>query len=90
MKELSKKELSQIVGGSLADWCAAVKTIYSNHENAKNMSPETYANGIKLYNAKTLSKILCKWKQDSVISFFLYLDSAFKYKHKLVHNQSPV
>lgn len=25
MKELSKKELSQIVGGSLADWCAAVK-----------------------------------------------------------------
>lgn len=30
MKELSKKELSQIVGGSLADWCAAVKTIYSN------------------------------------------------------------
>lgn len=51
MKELSKKELSQIVGGSLADWCDAVKTIYSNHENAKNMSPETYANGIKLYNA---------------------------------------
>ena len=39
---------------------------------------------------ETLSKILCKWKQDSVISFFLYLDSAFKYKHKLVHNQSPV
>ncbi len=39
---------------------------------------------------RTLSKILCKWKQDSVISFFLYLDSAFKYKHKLVHNQSPV
>ena len=40
--------------------------------------------------SSTLSKILCKWKQDSVISFFLYLDSAFKYKHKLVHNQSPV
>ena len=39
---------------------------------------------------KTLSKILCKWKQDSVISFSLYLDSVFKYKHKLVHNQSPV
>ena len=38
----------------------------------------------------TLSKILCKWKQDSVISFSLYLDSVFKYKHKLVHNQSPV
>ncbi len=40
--------------------------------------------------AGTLSKILCKWKQDSVVSFFLYLDSVFKYKHKLVHNQAPV
>ena len=38
----------------------------------------------------TLSKILCKWKQDSVISSFLYLDSVFKNKHKLVHNQAPV
>ena len=38
----------------------------------------------------TLSKILCKWKQDSVVSFFLYLDSVFKNKHKLIHNQSPV
>lgn len=44
----------------------------------------------KIGGYPTLSKILCKWKQDSVISFFLYLDSAFKYKHKLVHNQSPV
>ncbi len=39
---------------------------------------------------RTLSKILCKWKQDSVISSFLYLDSVFKDKHKLVHNQAPV
>ena len=38
----------------------------------------------------TLSKILCKWKQDSVVSLFLYLDSVFKNKHKLVHNQAPV
>ena len=38
---------------------------------------------------KTLSKIMCKWKQDSAVSIFLYLDSVFKYKHKLVHNQSP-
>ena len=37
----------------------------------------------------TLSKILCKWKQDSAVSIFLYLNSVFKYKHKLVHNQSP-
>ena len=26
----------------------------------------------------TLSKILCKCKQDSVVSHFLYLDSVFK------------
>ena len=39
---------------------------------------------------KTLSKILCKWKQDSVVSLFLYLDSVFKHKHKLIHNQAPV
>lgn len=26
---------------------------------------------------KVLSKILCKWKQDSVVSLFLYLDSVF-------------
>ena len=40
--------------------------------------------------SKTLSKILCKWKQDSVVSLFLYLDSVFKHKHKLIHNQAPV
>ena len=38
----------------------------------------------------TLSKILCKWKQDSVVSLFLYLNSVFKHKHKLIHNQAPV
>ena len=38
----------------------------------------------------TLSKILCKWKQDSALSLFLYLDSVFKNKHKLIHNQAPV
>ena len=37
-----------------------------------------------------LSKILCKWKQDSAVSLFLYLDSVFKNKHKLIHNQAPV
>ena len=41
-------------------------------------------------NPWTLSKILCKWKQDSAVSLFLYLDSVFKNKHKLVHNQAPV
>ena len=38
----------------------------------------------------TLFTILCKWKQDSVVSFLLYLYSVFKNKHKLVHNQAPV
>lgn len=37
-----------------------------------------------------LSRILYKWKQDSAVSLFLYLDSIFKNKHKLVHNQPPV
>ena len=46
--------------------------------------------GFGLSYGTVLSKILCKWKQDSVVSLFLYLDSVFKYKHKLVHNQSPV
>ena len=41
-------------------------------------------------NRMTLSKILCKWKQDSAVSLFLYLDSVFKNKHKLIHNQAPV
>ncbi len=30
-------------------------------------------------------KSLCKWKQDSVISFFLYLDSVSKNSDKLIH-----
>ena len=33
-------------------------------------------------NQKTPSKILCKWKQVSVVRFSLYLDSVFKNKHK--------
>ena len=33
---------------------------------------------------------MCKLKQDSAISLSLYLDSVFKNKHKLVHNQAPV
>ena len=45
---------------------------------------------IKMSPFMTLSKILCKWKQDSAVSLFLYLDSVFKNKHKLIHNQAPV
>ena len=39
---------------------------------------------------QTLSKILCKWKQDSAVSLFLYLNSVFKNKQKLVHSQSQL
>ena len=45
---------------------------------------------LQLFRFWTLSKILCKWKQDSVVSLFLYLNSVFKHKHKLIHNQAPV
>ena len=38
----------------------------------------------------TLFKILCKWKQDSAVSLFLYLDFVFKNRYTLIHNQSPV
>lgn len=44
----------------------------------------------RFWSVQTLSKILCKWKQDSAVSLFLYLDSVFKNKHKLIHNQAPV
>ena len=71
-----------------------VKTAYTNPNLNTDLkaifdSIESSANGYAS-EKKTLSKILCKWKQDSVVSFFLYLDSVFKYKHKLVHNQAPV
>ena len=55
-------------------------------------SQKQYSNDKALYMniLVTLSKILCKWKQDSAVSLFLYLDSVFKNKHKLIHNQAPV
>lgn len=65
-------------------------------ENDEDLTFVNHKNGdgvqilYRSYSRKTLSKILCKWEQDSVISFFLYLDSVFKDKYKLVHNQSPV
>ena len=46
--------------------------------------------GMMVITEATLSKILCKWEQDSAVSLFLYLDSVFKNKHKLIHNQAPV
>ena len=56
----------------------------------RRVSSNELATLVKIQDLKTLSKILCKWEQDSVVGFFLYLDSVFKDKHKLVHNQSPV
>ena len=54
--------------------------------NFRNAARIMFRNGFPV----TLSKILCKWKQDSVVSLFLYLNSVFKHKHKLIHNQAPV
>ena len=45
---------------------------------------------MSMFDRPTLSKILCKWKQDSAVSLFLYLDSVFKNTNKLIHNQPPV
>ncbi len=39
---------------------------------------------------KTLSTILCKWQQNSVVRFFLYLGSVAKDTDTLVHNQAPI
>ena len=33
METLSKKELAQITGGNLEDWCASIKTIIGNPDN---------------------------------------------------------
>lgn len=37
MKELSKSELAQIMGGSTEDWCKAIETIVGNIENHGNL-----------------------------------------------------
>ena len=60
-----------------------------DHHPAFNEAKSVGVVGIPCF-VLTLSKILCKWKQDSVVSLFLYLDSVFKHKHKLIHNQAPV
>ena len=60
-------------------------------------SKEWCAMGVKRKSLKlkvvriitALSITLCKW-ENRIQIFILYLDSVFKYKHKLVHNQSPV
>ena len=59
-------------------------------EKEGNKSGIGIAKIINVGTSSTLSKILCKWKQDSAVSLFLYLDSVFKNKHKLIHNQAPV
>ena len=59
-------------------------------QNALTKNDVLSIDSITYSELKTLSRILCKWKQDSVVSLFLYLDSVFKNKHKLIHNQAPV
>ena len=86
------------VESALSDW----KQKYSEMQREyRAYVAKVEANGFKylMINLKkwiknnyllTLSKILCKWKQDSAVSLFLYLNSVFKNKHKLIHNQAPV
>ena len=71
---IKEDELKQIYGGCIEE--PSLKT-----------GPLTMED---ILDPLTLSKILCKWKQDSVVSLFLYLNSVFKHKHKLIHNQAPV
>ena len=65
------------------------QTVFMYLPWSTNLTSNFYQNISDLENV-TLSKILCKWKQDSVVSLFLYLNSVFKHKHKLIHNQAPV
>ena len=60
----------------ISDESKSIKSIYTSSDVFKRCYEKLM---------ETLSKILCKWKQDSVISSFLYLDSVLKDNHKLVH-----
>ena len=83
---------------SVAEWRQLRKTgrtkeardYYCEHLFEQVIKRFIYKERANIEIETTLSKILCKWKQDSAVSFFLYLDSVFKDKHKLVHNQAPV
>lgn len=53
METLSKKELAQIAGGSLEDWCASIEAIISNEENLENLPDDgTMHEVYELYNEK--------------------------------------
>jgi len=47
------------------------------NQEGKHRKRDAPYTGIVSYNT-TLSKILCKWKQDSAVSLFLYLDSGYR------------
>ena len=83
----STYEVLQILGISLTDK-TPLKNLFSKTK-FNDVKEQSGLDGPNLFS-KTLSRILCKWKQDSVVSLFLYLDSVFKNKHKLIHNQAPV
>ena len=78
------KKLKQF---DIPEWVAL--TVAKTRKGAVRIASTTLST-IMTSEYLTLSKILCKWKQDSVVSLFLYLDSVFKHKHKLIHNQAPV
>ncbi len=52
--------------------------ILSWYNNKRNEEYAKLINEEWIAFKRTLSKILCKCKQDSVVSHFLYLDSVFK------------
>lgn len=51
MKELSKSELAQIMGGSTEEWCKAIETIVGNVDNHKYLPTDgSLDKTYKLYN----------------------------------------
>ena len=83
--KLSQQQYDQRFGNQSSEYDFYLDNLDSYYDDPENLDE----NPDEIFDL-VLSKILCKWKQDSVVSLFLYLDSVFKYKHKLVHNQSPV
>lgn len=51
MRELSKNELAQIMGGSTEDWCKAIETIVGNVDNHPNLPKDgSLDSTYQLYN----------------------------------------
>ena len=62
-----------------ANWDFAMEQIRTAGRPIRVLNLFAYTGGATV--ACAAAKILCKWKQDSAVSLFLYLDSVFKNKH---------